>query len=388
MRLFFKILIFLSVSISFINADSKVVTEEKINAIVEKQDMKFDHFKETTELTLKHELEATKKSIDETNTHLGYVSDRIDNISGSVDRFAILTTFFGVLITIIVFFFSFKSNSEARQTVEDWLEENGDDFVRKEVQPIKESFEKMILNMQQEMDNFKNKSDEEIEKLKAQLEEKGNEAIESLSSKIMENDISDSEFSVEDKQYFEYQIKAIKAKPIKQRTIYDYKKIILFYIASKDYQLANNLLNKLLEDKLYIKREEKSILYHLKGLVQEKQNLFNDAILSFDKVIELTPNNTIGYTAKAKIYNIEKQDYKTAIKLANKALEIDNENYDAYISLGYAIRNKAYFENNPKLYEDAIKYNQKAIEINPDLELAYNNIGSIFLMQKSGIIFH
>jgi len=378
---FLQIVILLLMSFVSLSADTAVLTTEKLNSIVEKQDMKFEHYKETTDLILKQELALTQKSLDATNTHIDDVSNRIDNISGSVDRFAMLTTFFGVLITIIVFFFSFKSNSEARQTVEDWLEENGDDFVRKEVQPIKESFEKMILDMQNQMESFKKKSDEEIEKLKAQLEEKGNEAIESLSSKIVENDISDTELSIRDKQYFEYQIKAIKSKSLKERNVHDYKKIILFYVASKDYSEAMKIVNTQLENITYTNKEKAS-LYHLKGLIEGKENLYDDAIVSFDKALSLAPNFVVAYTAKAKVYNVDRQDYKKAIELANKALLLDKDNYDGYISLAYATRNKAYFENKHELYEIAIDYNKKAIEINPDFELAYNNIGSIYLMQN------
>jgi tetratricopeptide (TPR) repeat protein len=380
MRLFFSIFVFLSISFLSINADSNMITEDKLTSIVEKQDMKFEYFKETTKLNLKHELALTQKSLDETNAHIGYVSDRIDNISASVDRFAMLTTFFGVLITIIVFFFSFKSNSEARQTVEDWLEENGDDFVNKEVQPIKDDFNKMIINMQKEMENFKQKSDEEIESLKEQLEEKGNEVIESLSSKIIENEFDDSDLSIEDKQYFEYQIKAIKAKPIKNRTLQDYKKMILFYIVSKDYLKANELVDKLIEDKKYTK-PEKGSLYYLKGFIQEKEGLYNNAIESLNLSLDMNLNLVASYNLKARIYNVVKQDYKEAMKLAKKALEYDEDNYDAYIALGYGTRTKAYLENKHELYEKAIAYNKKAIEINPDRDLAYNNIGSIYLIQ-------
>ncbi|CAA6806919.1 MAG: Unknown protein [uncultured Sulfurovum sp.] len=381
MKLFFSIFVFLSIGFLSVNADSKIVTEDALMSIVEKQDMKYEHFKETTELTLKHELDLTKESLDKTNAYIEHTSDRIDNISAAIDRFAMLTTFFGVLITMLVLFLSLKSNSEAKRTVEEWLEENGDDFVNKEVQPIKENFTKMISDMKKEMEYFKEKSDEEIEKLKRQLEEKGNEAIESLSSKIMENDISDTELSIRDKQYFEYQIKAIKSKPLKQRTIHDYKKIILFYIASKSYLKAMTIVDTELNNKIYTNKEKAS-LYHLKGLIEGKKNLYDKALISFNKALELTPNLVVAYTAKAKIYNVDRQDYKEAIKLVNKALSLDKDNYDAYIGLAYGTRNKAYFENKHELYDIAIKYNKKAIDINPDFELAYNNIGSIYLMQN------
>lgn len=379
MRLFLSILIFLSISFLFVNADTNMVTEDRLISIVEKQDIRFEHFKETTQLTLKHELDLTKISLDKTNAYIEHTSDRIDNISASVDRFAMLTTFFGVLITIIVFFFSFKSNSEARQTVEEWLEENGDDFVNKEMQPIKDDFNKMIINMQKEMEIFKQKSDEEIESLKEQLEEKGNEVIENLSSNILEDDIVYTELSLVDKQLFEHQIRAIKSKPIKKRIFSDYKKIILFNIANKNYNDSVELINKLLKNNFY-NHIEKGMLFHLKGLSQYKNTLLAEAILSFDSAIEIAPTLVLPYIDKAKIFNLQ-GNYKEAKVLLNKVLDLDNNNYQAYKRLAYSTRIQAFAENKPLLYLKAIKYLEHAIAINPDKADAYNDIGVIYIVQ-------
>jgi len=362
-------------------AKGEAVTQEVLNSELEKQELKYKNFKDVIELSLKHDLQMYDKSIAETDTHIGYVSDRIDNISNSVDRFAIIATIFGVLITIIVFFFSFKSNSEARHTVEDWLEKNGDDFVNREVKPIKENLNKMILDMQKQMEEFKRRSDEEIENLKAQLEEKGSEAIEGLSSKIMENDISDSEFSIEDKHYFEYQIKAIRFKPISKRTLQDYRKIILFHIASKEYSKANKVVDELIDNRKYTKYE-KATIYYLKAFIQDKEGLYDSAISSLNLSLKFNRTLVMSYNLKARIYNVVKRDYTKAINLAKEALRYDKNNYDTYIALGYAYRNKAYYEKNYSLYKEAIKYNKRAIEINPDIDLAYNNIGSIYMMQR------
>ena len=381
MRLVFFALVFVGIFFSFATAEDLLVTRGVLASELEKQELKFQNFKDTTKLSLNHALEMSNKSIVEANKHIGYVSDRIDNISNSVDRFAILTTFFGVLITIIVFFFSFKSNSEARHTVEDWLEKNGDDFVNREVQPIKENLNKMILDMQNQMEVFKKRSDEEIENLKAQLEEKGSEAIEGLSSKIMENDISDSEFSIEDKHYFEYQIKAIRFKPLSKRTLQDYRKIILFYIASKEYRKANKIVDELMENERYTKYE-KSIIYYLKAFIQEKEGQYDGAVKSLNLSLNLNRSLVMSYNLKARIFNVIKRDYSKAIDLAKEALIYDANNYDTYIALGHAYRNKAYYEKKYNLYKDSIKYNKRAIKINPDIDLAYNNIGSIYMMQK------
>ena len=379
-KLFLRILMFtLIVSIS-INADNKTLTEDKLNVVIEKQDMKFEHFKETTNLILKQELALTQKSLEATNIHIDDVSNRIDNISGSVDRFAMLTTFFGVLITIIVFFFSFKSNSEARQTVEEWLEENGDDFVRKEVQPIKESFEKMILNMQNEMESFKKNSDEEIEKLKSQLEEKGNEAIESLSSKIINQNNFETELSIKDKKYFEYEIKKIKSKPLVERSIYEYTKLIIYQIANKDYDTALELITKLLNKNNY-SLENKGMLFYLKALNFYKQGSYENAIVAINEALILHPKLVELYTLKAKIYGFLKKDFVEQRKLLKEALEIDINHYDGYIALSFATIHEAYLSNKLDLYSEAREYSKQAIEINPDLQIAYGTIGFTYLLE-------
>ena len=381
MKLLIFIFVYIFFASSFIFAKDEVVTQKLLNSELEKQELKFQNFKDVTKLSLKHDLDIAKKSIKETDVHIGYVKDRIDNISNSVDRFAIVATIFGVLITIIVFFFSFKSNSEARHTVEEWLEKNGDDFVNREVQPIKENLNKMILDMQNQIEEFKKRSDEEIENLKVQLEEKGSEAIEGLSSKIMENDISDSEFSIEDKHYFEYQIKAIRFKPLSKRTLQDYRKIILFCIASKEYRKANKIVDELIENERYTKYE-KAIIYYLKAFIQEKEGQYDGALKSLNLSLNLNRSLVMSYNLKARIYNVVKRDYTKAINLAKEALIYDANNYDTYIALGHAYRNKAYYAKKHNLYKDAIKYNKIAIKINPDIDLAYNNIGSIYMMQK------
>lgn len=320
------------------------------------------------------------------------IKDRVEDINGSIDRFGILVTFFSVLVTAIVIYFSFKNTSEAKSVAQDeiqkWLSDKGEDFVQKEVEPIKLSLNETVILLKKEIIELQNKSREEIEELKFQLNEKGNEVLDNLSSKISENSITEDDLSFVDKQYFESQIKAIRYKPTNKRTFQDYKKMTLFYIASKNFKKADLLFKRLSDNNFNI--QERAWLHYIRGISLYKQyselhnpnkHLYNDALAYFDRAIELYPSLIQAYTAKAKIFNVIKQQYDEASMIAKNALEIDSYSYDAYISLGYAARNKAYFENQPKLYDLAISYNEKAININPDLELAYNNIGSIYKMK-------
>lgn len=342
---------------------------------------------------ISNEIEIQNLKIENANDRLEAVKERVEDISASIDRFGILVAFFSVLVTAIVIYFSFKNTSEAKsvaqEEIQKWLLERGEEFVKKEVTPIKVSLNDTVDSMKKEILELNNKYQEEIDELKNQLNEKGNEVLDNLSSKISESSITEDNLSSLDKKYFESQIKVIKYKPLNKRTFQDYKKIILFYIADKDYEKADELLERVF--KYNFKLKDKSWLQYMKGVSLYNQysetnnpdkNLYNNALEYFDSSIELCPNFVNAYTAKAKIFNVIKQQYTEASSIAEKALKIDPYSYDAYISLGYATRNKAYFEEKSELYNKAIEYNKKAIEINPDLELAYNNIGSIYKIKN------
>ncbi len=64
-------------------------------------------------------------------------------------------------------------------------------------------------------------------------------------------------------------------------------------------------------------------------------------------------------------YNAKK--FKKCIELTRKAVELDSTNSVAYNNLGAAY-------NELQMWEDAIKVLNKAIQINPDFQLAKNNL--------------
>ena len=151
-------------------------------------------------------------------------------------------------------------------------------------------------------------------------------------------------------------------------------------MASKDYIKANELVDKLIKDIKYTKSECSSLFY-LKGLIEYRQKLYDNAINSFDNSLLYRPSLVSAYIALSKIYNIKKRNYKKAISLANQALLLDSYSYYAHITLGYANRNIAYFENQPEYYDNALKHVKKAIEINPDLDAGYHTLASIHFMK-------
>ena len=376
MRLFFSIWMLLFISFLSVNADEKIITEDRFISVIDKQDMKFENFKNSTELTLKYELEKTSQDINA-------VKDRISDIGDSIEWFATLTTFFGVLITIIVFFFSFKSNSEARQTVEDWLEENGDDYINKELQPIKESFNKMIFSMQVEMEELKKKSNLEIESLKEQLNFKRTEVdkemtihvdkikqySDNLLAQYEEKILTQSSinnFELKDKYLLENEIQTIKIKPYKKRNYADWIKIIFYNISSNEYQEALNVTNNAL--KKFTSLIEEAKLLYLQGIIFDKMKKMEDAIFVLENSIEKVPSLAYPYRKLALIY--AQINYEKSIFYAKKSLDLDDD-YIAFNILSVVYRKK----NN---LEMAKEYLLKSLEINPDYARTYYYFGSLY----------
>lgn len=261
------ILFLLNITLFAISEQNTVITQHELSIKLENNNLKLEVFKNEIKNNVASESEKQNLRLENTLNQIDSVKDRIDNISNSVDRFGILVAFFGVLVTLLVIYFSFKSTSEARAEIQNWINENGEKFINKELQPIIDSFDENSKIMKKELVKLKDQSNLEIEQLKNQLNEKGNEFLDNLSSKISENDITTNEFSIEDKRYFESQIKAIKYKSLNERTFQDYKKLILFDIASKNYKKAIERIDRLLQNNHSDKEE--AWLFFLKGTVYE-----------------------------------------------------------------------------------------------------------------------
>ena len=116
-----------------------------------------------------------------------------------------------------------------------------------------------------------------------------------------------------------------------------------------------NILNKYSEE------------FYKEGINYNNAKKHNEALKSFDKAIELNPNNSLAYIAKGNIKDYLGQ-YEEAIKDYDKAIELDPNNSVTYNSRGNA---KNYLGKD----FEAIKDYDKAIELDPNYSLAYNNRG-------------
>ena len=107
-----------------------------------------------------------------------------------------------------------------------------------------------------------------------------------------------------------------------------------------------------------------SIYYQIKGNSEA-------AIASFQAGIILDPENSDIHLALGDVYMSE-NDLDNAIRAYCDSISINSEDYRAYSKAGIALWEKDYME-------EAIVSYHRAIELNPDYEIAQNNLGVIYL---------
>ena len=107
----------------------------------------------------------------------------------------------------------------------------------------------------------------------------------------------------------------------------------------------------------YIKRGN---AYHEKGQ-------YDQAILDYNKALEINPKDALAYYHRGISYE-KKGQYDQAISNYTKALEINPRDTGAYYNRGMAYGNKGQ-------YDHAILDYTKALEFNPRFTEAYNNRG-------------
>ena len=99
---------------------------------------------------------------------------------------------------------------------------------------------------------------------------------------------------------------------------------------------------------------------------QSSSNMtYDEAILLYDKVLAISPNDTDTLTNKG-IVLIKMQKYDDAIKIFNKVLEIRPDNVPGLYHMGLALENKG------ERYDGSL-YKNKALELDPQYKPDYIN---------------
>lgn len=144
---------------------------------------------------------------------------------------------------------------------------------------------------------------------------------------------------------------------------YAYIKAELYDDAIEYYQLAI---------KLNPDAEWTSIVCHALGAIYaEVKNNFEAAEATFNAGMVLDPNNVDIQLSLGDLY-MAQNDLDKAIKTYCDLISVDPENYLTYAKTGLALWEKDYLE-------EAIVAFHKSIELNPNFEIAQNNLGVVYL---------
>jgi len=109
-----------------------------------------------------------------------------------------------------------------------------------------------------------------------------------------------------------------------------------------------------------------------KGIALIERQELDQAILEFNKVIQLNPKNAYGYYNRAVVYGLKKQPQE-AIADYNKIIEM----YPNTAAKSYNNRGFIYYSTY-KNFDQAISDYKNAIRVNTKYTLAYMNLGILY----------
>ncbi len=132
-----------------------------------------------------------------------------------------------------------------------------------------------------------------------------------------------------------------------------------------EYRKAEELLQSAL-DKPF-KKYDKAEVYSMLGNIYNKMDYFQDAIDAYQKALELDPNSAIFWTNLGIVYRLTAQ-YDKAEECYKKALVLDPDYPQLYTSLG------ALHLTYTMKFDEAIRYLEKAIELDPSQAVTYANM--------------
>lgn len=129
-------------------------------------------------------------------------------------------------------------------------------------------------------------------------------------------------------------------------------------VLNRKYKTARNYYKKAL---ISAPKDNQALFGY--GQTSYYLNDIDEARIAFKKMLVLNPQEAIAYQYLGKL-EAEDENYKAALEYIQKAIEIENDNYDFYMDLGQYSRYRGRFA-------DAEKAWTKAISLNPDYFLAY-----------------
>jgi len=125
--------------------------------------------------------------------------------------------------------------------------------------------------------------------------------------------------------------------------------------------------------------------WYKKGRDLSRNGSYEEAVLAYDRALELDYRNATLWDAKASILSIpatfsgNRSQYNESLIAEDKAIELDPGNSTLHVHKGILIANLADLSGhrNERLYEEAIKEFDNAIQLDPQNKEAWNRKGSV-----------
>ncbi len=332
-----------------INAEVKVEEKQTLNEYkIEQLQKSIDELKKEID-ELKKDVDDTKEKKLENKKDNESLDKRIGDINGSVDRFGIIVTFLGIVITILLVLGGFigyrnakadakeVAKKEAEDTTQKWLEENGKNELDKIIQELQikseEEFSQLVNEKTNELntlfENFKQKHEKQLDNHEKDLKQ------------------LKEQYTPKEKEEIEKEAKISQEKETK--TFEDYWNIMLQYNANNEYDEILVVIEevKKLEN---LTANQKGRLYFIMGNSYYYNEEYKEAEKYYLKAIEYGIYNALNNLG---FLNFKQEDYKRAEECYLKAIEF---------GINEALFNLGLLYQEQKDYTKAKEYYLKAIE--------------------------
>ncbi|GGD08852.1 hypothetical protein GCM10011368_08450 [Hyunsoonleella pacifica] len=157
-------------------------------------------------------------------------------------------------------------------------------------------------------------------------------------------------------------LEKVYEKGYRERIIYQL--LISAYLQIKDYpnsQRVNDLYNN------EFKKEFNSNDYTNSGLIKSFSGAYNEALVDYNKAIELDPKNSTAFNNRGYTYNVMK-DYESAILDFEEAISLED-------SFAYALNNRGFAKIKLGLKAEGLKDLEKSMTLNGTNSYCYLNFG-------------
>ncbi|MCF7560702.1 tetratricopeptide repeat protein [Sabulilitoribacter multivorans] len=165
----------------------------------------------------------------------------------------------------------------------------------------------------------------------------------------------------------EYRLAAVELEKVYKKGYREgiiYQLLISAYLQVKDYSNALRVNDLYTND---LKNKFNSNDYNNSGLIKSFSGSYNEALIDYQKAIELDPKNSTAFNNRGYTYNVM-GNYKNAIKDFEKAISLEE-------SFAYALNNRGFAKIKLGLKKEGLRDLEKSMTLDGTNSYCYLNFG-------------